>query len=91
MGIDPGEACQSLGWRIASGNHRALLMTSFRHYGEGQFEGRFKIDLLIFTENSSNWTLDDMGERKGFFVDCFVPRGCCKSECTERKTVCSVL
>lgn len=54
MGIDPGEDCQSLGWRIASGNHTALLMTFCRHYGERQFERRFKVDLLIFTENSSN-------------------------------------
>lgn len=53
MGIDPGEDCQSLGWRIALGNHTALLMTFFRH-GERQFERRFKVDLLIFTANSSS-------------------------------------
>lgn len=60
MGIDPGEDCQSLGWRIALGNHTASPMTFFfRHYGERWSEGRFKVDLLIFIENASNWALDD--------------------------------
>lgn len=31
-----------------------------------------------------------VSERKAIFVDSFVPRGCCKSECTEWRMVCSV-